>query len=115
MYKYAGIVTVAGDRIHMLDQETITRSELTQTILYLNYRSRITVLTGLTVGVSGGDAHEPSASRVVMEYIGRSVNLRKAIAECRLYREDSPEISMQIRDHLTAGCRIPGLLRAAIL
>jgi hypothetical protein len=114
VYKYAGLVTIAGDRMHMLDQETITGSELTQTVLYLNYRNRISVLTGLTVGVSGGDAHEPSASRVVMEYIGRSVNLRQAIAECRLYAEESPDIPAQIRDHLTAGGRISGPLRAAI-
>ncbi len=114
VYKYAGLVTVAGDRMHMLDRETITGSELTQTVLYLNYRNRISVLTGLTVGVSGGDAHEPSASRVVMEYIGRAANLRQAIAECRLYPEDSPEIPGQIRDHLTAGGRISEPLRAAI-
>lgn len=114
VYKYAGIVTVAGDRMHMLDRETITGSELTQTILYMNYRNRVSVLTGLTIGVSGSDAHEPSASRVVMEYIGRSVDLRQAIAECRLYPEDSPEIPSQIREHLTAGGRISGPLRAAI-
>ncbi|MCB9946991.1 MAG: helix-turn-helix transcriptional regulator [Rhodospirillaceae bacterium] len=115
VYKYAGIVSVVGDRIHMIDQETLTGSELTQTILFLNYRNRVTVLTGLTMGVSGADAHQPSAARIVMEYLGRNVNRRHAIAGCRLYPEDSEEISDHFRRHLTAGGRIPGPLRAAIL
>ncbi len=115
VYKYAGIVTVAGDRIHMLDTETITGSELTQTILYLNYRNHISVLTGLTAGVSGGDAHEPSAARVVLEYIGRSVHLRQALSDCQLYPVDSPEIPARIRLHLTAAGRFMEPWRAAIL
>lgn len=112
VYKYAGMVTIMGDRMHMLDKETITGAELTQTVLYMNYRNRVTFLTGLTVGVSGGDAHEPSASRVVMEFIGRSVNLRHAIAGCKLYDTTSPDISPQIRDHLSANGRIDSPLRA---
>lgn len=115
VYKYAGVITVVGDRMHMLDKETITGAELTQTVLFMNYRNRIAFLSGLTVGVSGGDAHEPSASRVVMESIGRSVDLRQAIAGCRLYPLDSPDIPAQIRDHLTDGGKIASPLRGTTL
>lgn len=111
VFKYAGLVTVVGDRMHMLDQETITGSEMTQTVLFMNYRNRVSMLTGLNMGVSGGDAHEPSSSRVVMEYIGRSVNLRQAISDCRLYRLDSETVPQRIRYHLTAVGRIDGPLR----
>ena len=85
VYKYAGLVTVVGDRMHMIDQETITGSELTQTILFPSYRNRVTTLTGLTMGVSGADSRQPSAARVVMDYLGPNVNRRQAIAGCRLY------------------------------
>lgn len=115
VYKYAGLVTVVGDRIYMFDHETITGAELSQTILFLNHRNRVSVLSGLRLGVAGSDAHEPSASRIVMEYIGRSVNRREALAGCQLYRIDSPEIPIAIREHLTAGGRISGPLRGAIL
>lgn len=114
VYKYAGLVTVAGDRMHMFDNEMITGAELTQTVLFMNYRNRISMLTGLTTGVSGGDAHEPSSARVVMEYIGRSVNLRQAIADCRLYPLDAPEVPPRILSHLTAGGRIDEPLRGKI-
>lgn len=115
VYKYAGIITVVGDRMHLLDQEVITGSELTQTVLFMNYRNRISTLTGLTVGVSGDDAHEPSSSRVVMEYIGRSVNLRQAISECRLYPISSEEVPERILRHLTADDQIDGPLRGKVL
>jgi transcriptional regulator with XRE-family HTH domain len=115
VYKYAGIITVVGDRMHLLDQEVITGSELTQTVLFMNYRNRVSTLTGLTMGVSGGDAHEPSSARVVLEYIGRAVNLRQAISECRLYPISSEEVPERILRHLTADGQIDGPLRGKIL
>lgn len=112
IYKYAGVISITGDRMHMFDQEIITGSELTQKVLYPNYRNRVSMLTGLMLGVSAGDAHEPSASRVVMEYIGRTGNLRQALFECGLYPEDSPHIPRAIAAHLTAGGRHHEPLRA---
>lgn len=112
VYKYAGLITVVGDRMHMLDRETLTGSELTQTVLFMNYRNRVSMLTGLAMGVSGNDAHEPSSSRVVMEYIGRSVNLRQSLSECRLHRDSSHHIPRKILAILTAGGRISDSLHA---
>lgn len=115
VYKYAGMITIVGDRMHLLDQEVITGSELTQTVLFMNYRNRISTLTGLTMGVSGGDAHEPSSARVVMEYIGRTVNLRQAIAECRLYPINAEDVPERILRHLTFEGQIEAPLRGKIL
>lgn len=111
VYKYAGIVTVAGDRMHMIDRETITRSDHTHTILYMNYRNRMSLLTGLIMGVSGSDTHEPSAARTALEYVGKAVNLKRAIAGCRVYPESSPEISAAIRSNLSGGQENAGPLK----
>jgi hypothetical protein len=100
LYKYAGVVCTIGDRLHLLDQETLTGSELTHTILYPSYRNRVTLLMGLTIGVSGNDAHRPSASLIVLEYAGSKVNLRKAIGECGLFDVDSELIPKVVRDYL---------------
>ena len=100
VFKYAGLVLLVGDRVHMLDQETITLSELSQTILFPTYRNKVTTLTGLTMGVSGNDAHQPSASRVVLHYLGRTVDLRKAIAGCRLHAADSEAVPARVRSYL---------------
>jgi transcriptional regulator with XRE-family HTH domain len=101
LYKYSGVVTIVGDRLHMMDQETLTGSELTHSILYPSYRNRITLLMGLTIGVSGNDAHFPSASRISLEYVGRHVNLRAAIADCGLFGLDDASIPQTIARYLT--------------
>lgn len=100
LYKYSGMVGVVGDRLHLIDQETLTGSELTHTILYPSYRNRITYLTGLTVGVSGNDAHRPSASRIALEYAGKTVNLRRAIADCGLFAPENPAVPAVLSRYL---------------
>lgn len=100
LYKYSGMVGVVGDRLHLIDQETLTGSELTHTILYPSYRNRITYLTGLTVGVSGNDAHRPSASRIALEYAGNTVNLRRAIADCGLFAPDDAAVPSIVSRYL---------------
>jgi transcriptional regulator with XRE-family HTH domain len=100
LYKYSGMVGVVGDRLHLIDQETLTGSELTHTILYPSYRNRITYLTGLTVGVSGNDAHRPSASRIALEYAGNTVNLRRAIADCGLFSPEDPAVPFIVSRYL---------------
>jgi hypothetical protein len=100
LYKYSGMVGVVGDRLHLIDLETLTGSELTHTILYPSYRNRITYLTGLTVGVSGNDAHRPSASRIALEYAGNTVNLRRAIADCGLFTPEDPAVPLIVSRYL---------------
>ena len=114
VYKYQGIVINVGDRFYLFDKESISGSELSQTILFQSYRNRVSTLSGLRMGVSGADGHEPTSSRIVMEFIGRTVNHREAISGCKLFRCDDPEIPLGIREHLTAGGRVTGPLRGKI-
>ncbi len=104
VYKYRGLVIEVGDRLHMMDQETLTGSELTHTILFPVYRNRVSLLSGLTMGVSGADTRQPSATRIMMEYVGRNVDARDALRRCGLYLPGSPEIPAPIAAHL----RSPG-------
>ncbi len=117
LYKYSGMVGVVGDRLHLIDQETLTGSELTHTILYPSYRNRITYLTGLTVGVSGNDAHRPSASRIALEYAGNTVNLRRAIADCGLFAPEDPAVPAVISKYLcqSGAADVVGQLQASPL
>ncbi len=109
VYKYSGMVGVVGDRLHLIDQETLTGNELTHTILYPSYRNRITYLTGLTVGVSGNDAHRPSASLIALEYAGNTVNLRRAIADCGLFAPEDPAIPPIVYRYLCQKSSTDGL------
>jgi transcriptional regulator with XRE-family HTH domain len=104
VYKYRGLVVEVGDRIHMLDQETLTGSELTHTILFPVYRNRVSLLSGLTMGVSGADTRQPSAARIILEYVGRNVGARESLRRCGLYPPGSPEIPLAVAAYL----RSPG-------
>lgn len=105
VYKYVGLMTLLGERIHMLDLEAISRRELSQTILFPGYRHHVGRLTGLIMGVSGGDGHQPAAARVVMEFIGRSIDVRKALQDCRLHGLKSPELAPGVRSYLIGSAR----------
>lgn len=107
VYKYSGLVIEVGDRLHLMDQETLTGSELTHTILFPVYRNRVSHLTGLTMGVSGADTRQPSAARIFMEYIGRSVGARESLRRCGLLSPQSPEIPQLAAQYM---CSDPGAL-----
>jgi hypothetical protein len=70
-------------------------------VLYISYPNRVSRLAGLTMGVSATSSHEPMATRVCLEYVGRSVQRSRALRACGLYEIDSGEISKFVRDYLT--------------
>jgi len=112
VYKYDGLIMPVGDRLHLLDFETITHSELTHTVLYISYANRVSHLTGLTMGVSALSSHEPVAARVCLEYVGRSVSRSRALRACGLYAPDSSDISQMVRDYLSRPNADPHLAQA---
>ncbi len=55
----------------------------------------------------------PPFADVLLEYVGRSVNLRQALEGCRLYPETSGAISGATLEYLRSSSSSPGrLLRA---
>lgn len=100
VFKYTGIMLMIGNRIHMLDQEALLGQELTHMILFPPYRNRISTLRGMKMGVTATDAHEPIASRVVLEKIGRTINLRQAMLRCGLYAPDSEGVPPSVLSYL---------------
>ncbi len=83
--KYLGVALFLTDRIFMTDYETLAVNEVTQTILIPSYKNRISRLNGLRMGVPANGIRTPSCVRVVMEYLGQQVDVRKALGLCGLY------------------------------
>lgn len=94
--RYQGLAWLLTDRLFLVDYETLNHHEITQTILFLNFRNRLSRLTGLKVGVSDNSERMPCCARVVYEYLGREVRLRKALALCGLYDPTDPDIDPAI-------------------
>lgn len=100
LFKYRGILLPVGDRLHMIDHESVLGNEMSQTILYPPYRNRISALIGLMMGITATEAHQPVAARVVLDYLGRQVDRRRAIAGCGLFQQDAPEIPRSVLAYL---------------
>lgn len=96
--RYQGIAYLLTDRLFLVDYETLNRHEITQTILFPSFRNRVSRLTGLKIGVSDNSERMPCCARVLYEYLGQSVMVRKALANCGLYDLESDQIERSIRE-----------------
>jgi len=94
---YLGGAYFLTDRIFMVDYESLTGHEITQTILFPSFKNRVSRLTGLKLGVSGSGERMPCCARVLYEHLGPRVSLRKALALCGLYELDAVQIDDSIR------------------
>ncbi len=104
--RYIGMAFHLNERIFLVDYEALTHNELTETILYPTYKSRVNYLTGLKIGVSAADRREPACARVVLEALGRTIDLRGALRHCGLLRPQDPSIHPDVLSRIDN--RLPG-------
>ena len=99
--RYSAALLLLGDRIFAIEYETSLKSNITQTILYPSYQTSVSYLIGVQTGMPLLRGRRPAASVVLFEYLGRSVNKRKAIQACGLFDEADPAIDASIRAMIT--------------
>lgn len=95
--KYKGVTLFLHDRLFLIDYESLTANEVSQTILYPAYQNRITRLTGLKMGAAAREQRTPACTRVLWDYLGRNIQPGRAFRHCGLYSPDDPEIDASIR------------------
>lgn len=98
--KYHGFAQIIQDRLLFTDLETKTMNNWGQRIYYPANRTRIDLLCGLTLAISGGLSHQPFCSHAVLERLDDSINIKEAIKQCSLYAIDSQEIRADIKEKL---------------
>ena len=103
--RYLGAAFYLQDRLFLIDYESLTGNEMSQTILIPSFKSRISRLNGLKTGVSSGDRRTPACTRVVWEFLGTEINRVNAYRQVMLYEPDDPRIDPDIRQRL-AGAHI---------
>lgn len=94
--RYEGSAFLLNERIFMLDIESFTENELTQTVCFPSYRSRVTRLSGLKIGVSASEPRSPCCARVVLEFLGARIDLRQALTQCGLLDPASGAVDVEI-------------------
>ncbi|MFT5721058.1 MAG: transcriptional regulator with XRE-family HTH domain, partial [Motiliproteus sp.] len=96
--KYHGIVQMIEGRLVFTDIETRTLNNWGQRIYYPANRTRIDILYGLTLAISGGLEHQPFCSHAVIEKLDDDYSIKQAIQLCSLYPLDSPDIRTEIKE-----------------
>lgn len=90
--KYEGAVFYLADRIYIMEYETLERNSITQMTLYSSHRHRLDKLVGIQTGGPTRRGRKPSASKVVLEYLGKNLDVKAALRKCGLFHPDSRHI-----------------------
>jgi len=101
--KYLGYLLLLRDRLYVMEYDTLRHQEVSQTILYPGYRNRVTWLSGLNMGVSTRDDRRIGSGRVLYQYLGRSIDLRRAVNQLGKFQTGSNEIPRVVRDTICEG------------
>nr|WP_300309776.1 helix-turn-helix domain-containing protein [Halomonas sp.] len=94
--RYTGVAVKLGERIFLVDHETLNGHEITQTILFPSYQSQVTRLTGLRLGVADNSERMPCCVRVLYQRLDEQITLRQALTQCGWLSADSPELDDEL-------------------
>lgn len=90
--RYVGTALKLADRLFLVDHETLNGHEITQTILFPSFQSKVTRLTGLKMGVADNSERMPCCARVVYQRLDEKISLRHALSQCGLLNLDDPSL-----------------------
>ena len=90
--KYSGEVVLLTDRIHVVEYEMLGARNFCYTILYPAYGNHLTWLNGLQTWLALSPGRHPTAATVALKFLGRRVDVRKALASCGVLQDDDPEL-----------------------
>lgn len=94
--RYQGLAFRLADRLFLIDYEMINGNEITQTILFPSFQSRLSYLTGLRLGVADNSERMPCCVRVVYEKLTDKINVRSALSACGLISDNDPSLDTEI-------------------
>lgn len=95
--KYHGLVFLLADRLFLVESEPELNSTVSETILTPSYRPNNPYLSGLMICASSCSAHQPGAARTMFEYLGKNIDVRKAMKKCDLFHHTDDSIPKNIR------------------
>jgi transcriptional regulator with XRE-family HTH domain len=101
LLKYDGYLMFLRDRIYIVENDTLHREEISETILYPGYRNNVSWLSGLNLGVSTSDDRRIGCGRVLYQYLGRDIDIRTALRSSGRHNLNSDEIPETVVEQLS--------------
>lgn len=93
--KYDGQVSMLGNRIFVVEYQGLAEDAIVESVLYPSARSQVTMLRGVTFGLSSKQRH-PYVSRSVWKYIGSNIDIRTALNSTGLFAVNSGRIDPKV-------------------
>jgi hypothetical protein len=93
--KYDGQATLLGNRIFVLEYQSLDRDALVETVLYPFGRGQLSYLRGVTFGVTSRE-RKPFASNVVWKFLGTNIDVKSALKSVGLYDRSSPQLDSKV-------------------
>ena len=105
MAKYEGAAFLLANRIYVVEHDALMLSSITQMTLYPAYRANVGDLLGVQTGGPVRRGRQPGASRVLMRYLGRSIDVRRALRAAGIFdpADVDPAIVHLVRNDIPAG------------
>lgn len=95
--KYEGAVFYLADRIYIMEYETLDVNSITQATFYPSHRHRLDMLVGIQTGGPTRRGRKPGASKVALEFLGRDIDIRRALRRTGLLRPDDSRLRSETR------------------
>ncbi|MCC2110978.1 MAG: helix-turn-helix transcriptional regulator [Hyphomicrobiales bacterium] len=94
--KYDGLLSLLGNRIFAVEYQSLARDAIVETVLYPVERAQLTLLRGITLGMSNRRRH-PYVSRSVWKFLGTNVDLRAFLGASGLFPFESTGVDPKIK------------------
>ncbi|MFZ5789393.1 MAG: helix-turn-helix domain-containing protein [Pseudomonadota bacterium] len=95
--KYGGIAYPRGNRLTIIERRLNAPDTAFFTVLYAADSDELTLLSGITLGISPDPSREIYSIRICWQYLGREIDLKKRVARLGQFPLNSPEIGNYIR------------------
>lgn len=93
--KYDGQVSLLGNRLFVVEHQSLANDAIVETVLHPTARSQLTLLRGVTFGLSSKQRN-PYVSRCVWKFLGSQVDLRLALGATGLVSATGNQIDPKV-------------------
>lgn len=100
--KYHGAAFLLANRIYIVEHDALLLNSITQMTLYPSYRAHVGDLLGVQTGGPVRRGRQPGASRVLMRYLGRRIDTRKALRATGIFdpAEIDPTVAHLVQNEI---------------